>query len=328
MLVISPDRLRQLVPMRAAIDAVREGFIAGSSGGIEQPARLALEGGRALAMLAADRQGIGTVLKAVTVRSGNAERGLPAVQAVVVWFDGETGTPEALIDGTTLTAIRTGAASGVATDLLASPDAGVLAMIGAGGQAPDQVRAVCAVRPIREVRIAARDPAHATGLAARLALELGSVRVTATGIPAALAGADVVCTATTATRPLFAIRDLAPAVHVNAIGAYTETMCELPAELLAEASVIAVDRVDAALAEAGDLIQAIGRGLIRADRLVEIGTLLARPTVPPGGRTVFKSVGVAAQDWALARIAVERARAQETGGRSGQQGDQLAGQSE
>ncbi len=328
MLVIPAQRLRELVPVRAAIDAVREGFIAGSSGDIEQPARLALEDGRALAMLAADRRGVGTVLKAVTVRHGNAERGLPVVQAVVVWFDGETGTPEAIIDGTTLTALRTGAASGVATDLLASPDARVLAMIGAGGQAPDQIRAVCAVRPIREVRVASRNRAHATALAGRLAGELERVRVIATSVAGAIRGADVVCTATTATEPLFAARDLAPAVHVNAVGAYTEAMCELPAELLAEASVIAVDRVDAALVEAGDLIRAIRRGLLRPDRLVEIGTLLARPTAPPGGRTVFKSVGVAAQDWALARIAVERARALEAGGRSGEQGDQLSGQPE
>ena len=310
MLVISPDRLRELVPMHAAIAAVRDGFIAGSAGGIEQPTRLALEGGRALAMLAADRQGIGTVLKAVTVRGGNPGRGLPAVQAVAIWFDGETGTPEAVIDGGTLTALRTGAASGVATDLLASPDAAVLAMIGAGGQAPDQVRAVCAVRPIREVRIASRDPVHAAALAARLGGELEPVRVVATNLPGALIGADVVCTATTATRPLFAARDLAQAVHVNAVGAYTEAMCELPAELLAEASVVAVDLIDAALAEAGDLIQAIRLGLLQRERLVEIGTLLARPAAPPGGRTVFKSVGVAAQDWALARLAVDRARAQ------------------
>ena len=296
--------------MRAAIDAVRDGFIAGSAGGIEQPTRLALEGGRALAMLAADRQGIGTVLKAVTVRGGNPGRGLPAVQAVVIWFDGETGTPEAIIDGGTLTALRTGAASGVATDLLASPAAGVLAMIGAGGQAADQVRAVCAVRPIREVRIASRDPMHAAALAARLAGEIEPVRVVARNVPGALAGADVVCTATTATRPLFAALDLAPVVHVNAVGAYTEGMCELPAELLAGASVVAVDLIDAALAEAGDLIQAIRVGLLQPERLVEIGTLLARPAAPPGGRTVFKSVGVAAQDWALARLAVDRARTQ------------------
>ncbi len=310
MLVISPDRLRELVPMRAAIDAVRDGFIAGSAGGIEQPTRLALEGGRALAMLAADRQGIGTVLKVVTVRGGNPGRGLPAVQAVVIWFDGETGTPEAIIDGGTLTALRTGAASGVATDLLASPAAGVLAMIGAGGQAADQVRAVCAVRPIREVRIASRDPVHASVLAARLAGELEPVRVVARNVPGALAGADVVCTATTATRPLFAALDLAPVVHVNAVGAYTEGMCELPAELLAGASVVAVDLIDAALAEAGDLIQAIRVGLLQRERLVEIGTLLAQSAPPPGGRTVFKSVGVAAQDWALARLAVDRARTQ------------------
>ncbi len=310
MLWISGPRLRELVPMGAAIDAVRGAFIASSRGTLEQPARLALEGGRALAMLSADREGVGTVLKAVTVRPENRKHALPAVQAVVLWFDGPTGAPIALIDGTSLTALRTGAASGVATDLLASPDARVLGMIGAGGQAEDQVRAVCAVRPIREVRVASRDPAHAARLAVRLGRELAPVRVLAAGtVREAIRGADLICTATTATEPLFGVDDLAADVHVNAVGAYTEAMCEVPEALLTAASVVAVDQVAAAMAEAGDLLRAIRSGQLMREQLVELGDLLARRFVSPGGWTVFKSVGIAAQDWAVARLAVERARA-------------------
>ena len=306
---ISAERLRRLVPVPAAIDAVREAFLAASAGAIEQPTRLALEGGRALAMLAADREG-GTVLKAVTVRPGNAGGPHPVVQAVVVWFDGATGAPAAVIDGTALTALRTGAASGVATELLAPLHARVLAMIGAGGQAPDQVRAVCAVRRIGEVRVASRDPAHAVTLAARLQGELPAIRVIATGVREAVAAADVICTATTARAPLFEAGDLAAEVHVNAVGAYTPAMCELPTDLLATASVIAVDQLGAAMAEAGDLLRAIHAGRLARERLVELGALLAAGGERPAGRSVFKSVGIAAQDWALARLAVERAAAE------------------
>ena len=296
--------------MPSAIDAVRDAFVRSSGGRIEQPTRLALEGGAALAMLASDRDGLGTVLKAVTVRPANRERGMPAVQAVVIWFDGSTGVPLALIDGETLTALRTGAASGVATDLLAPPDASVLAMIGAGAQAADQARAVCAVRPIREIRVASRHQARAAEFAARLAREIAPIRVVARTLREALDGAQVVCTATTSTEPLFAASDLGTDVHVNAIGAYTREMCELPPELFADASVVAVDAIDAAMSEAGDLLRAMRDGRITRERLVEIGTLASRPeTAAPGGRTVFKSVGVAAQDWALARLAVERAAA-------------------
>lgn len=296
--------------MPSAIDAVRDAFVRSSAGRIEQPTRLALEGGKALAMLASDRDGAGTVLKAVTVIPANRDRGIPAVQAVVIWFDGGTGAPIALIDGEALTALRTGAASGVATALLAPAEASVMAMIGAGAQAADQVRAVCAVRPIREVRVASRHLDRADSFAARLGQEMAPVRIVARTVREALDGAQVVCTATTSVEPLFAASDLGTRVHVNAIGAYTRDMCELPPELFADASVVAVDAIDAAMSEAGDLLRAMRDGRITRDRLVEIGTLASRPeTAAPGGRTVFKSVGVAAQDWALARLAVERAAA-------------------
>ncbi|MGC8633598.1 MAG: ornithine cyclodeaminase family protein [Candidatus Limnocylindrales bacterium] len=310
MLLISSERLRQLVPVESAIKAVRQAYLDSSGGLIEQPVRLAVGGGDGLAMLGRDVSSADMVLKAITVRTANPAAGRPAVQAFVLWFDGETGSAQALIEGTALTALRTGAASGVATDLLAPPDARVLAVFGAGGQATDQVRSVCAVRPIREVRLVDVLPDRAARLAERLAASIPSVRFRAVqGAEAALRGADVVCTVTTSTEPLLRLDQLPPEVHVNAIGAYTPAMCELPADLFGTASLVVVDRRDAAMAEAGDLIRAVRADPSLERRLVEIGELLAtgRP-VERSGRTVFKSVGIAAQDLAVARLAVERAK--------------------
>jgi ornithine cyclodeaminase len=309
-LLISSERLRELVPVKSAIEAVRQAYIDSSQGLIEQPLRLAVGGGDGLAMLGRDVSSADTVLKAITVRAANPAAGRPAVQAFVLWFDGETGSAQALIEGTALTALRTGAASGVATDLLAAPDAQVLAVFGAGGQATDQVQSVCAVRSIREVRIVDVLPERASRLAESLAASMPSVRVRAVrGAEAALRGADVVCTVTTSTGPLFRLDALPPEVHVNAIGAYTPAMCELPADLFDAASLVAVDRRDAAMAEAGDLIRAVRADPSLEGRLVEIGELLAtgRP-LKRSGRTLFKSVGIAAQDLAVARLAVERAK--------------------
>lgn len=308
MLEISAETLRQTVSMDDAIHAVRAAFIKVSAGHIEQPTRLVLERGSAIAMLARDRATGTVALKALTVRPDNRTKGLPSIQAVVMVFDGASGTPVAVIDGTALTALRTGAASGVATDLLAPRDAKVLAMIGAGAQSADQVRAVCAVRPITEVRIFSRDASHAMSVAGRLTAELHGVRLTtAEVISDALLGADVICTATPATSPLFGVADLAPAVHVNAIGAFTPAMCELPPELIRDARVIAIDEVEASMSEAGDLLQAMDRGFLQPERLIELGKLLVEPPRPPGaGWTVFKSVGIAAQDLAVAALAVEK----------------------
>jgi len=308
MLIISADRLRKAVPMPDAIDAVRRAYLKVSAATVEQPTRLVLEHGTALAMMARDRESGATVLKALTIRPDNPTAGLPAIQALVILFDGTTGTPRALIDGTALTALRTGAASGVGTALLAAADAQVLGMIGAGAQSADQIRAVCCVRPIREVRVASRTAARARQLAVLLRDELPKVQF----VPVEAAGdavrdADVICTATPSTTPVFDATQLKPTVHVNAVGAFTPQMCELPPELLRDARVVAIDDSEAAMAEAGDLLQAIDHGYLTRDRLIEIGKLLTDPPALGIGWTVFKSVGIAAQDLEVAEVAADRA---------------------
>jgi ornithine cyclodeaminase len=184
-----------------------------------------------------------------------------------------------------------------------------MAMIGAGGQSADQIRAVCSVRPIAEVRIASLSTTSARILAERLGPELAHVRfVPVSSNREAVSEADVICTATASISPLFGAGDLSPTVHVNAVGAYTPDMCELPAELLRDARVVAIDQMEAAMAEAGDLLQAMSRGYLEVEGLIELGTLLASPPPPAGGWTVFKSVGIAAQDLEVAELAVREVR--------------------
>jgi ornithine cyclodeaminase len=314
MILISGADLRALVPVGDAIAAVRDGFVASADDAVWQPQRLVSPDQGTLAMMAAvDGRlagDVGAVVKVVSIRPDNRTRGLPTLSAAVLCFERQTGEPSALIDGRALTALRTGAATGVATDLLAAPDASVLALIGTGAQASDQLRAVAAVRPVETVRVAARSYKSAR----RFTDELTTSEAWAADfelIPVsspteAVLGADVVCCATSATAPLFPIAPLKSRVHINAIGAFTSDMCEIDAEILARAELVAIDQRDAALAEAGDLIQAIGQGRLDPGKLVEIGKLLGAPIPSVSGITVFKSVGIAAQDWSVAELAVRR----------------------
>jgi ornithine cyclodeaminase len=301
------------VEVGALLDAVEAAFRDVAAGRDRSPLRthVPIPGGDLLLMPGMREGGSGSTVKIVTVVGDNASRGLPTVQAVVIWLDATTGEPRAVLDGNTITRMRTGAASGVATRLLARPDASVLAMIGAGGQAGWQVRAVLAARPIREVRVYARTPAarerYAAELEAELEAELDGVSVVASrSARDAVDGADVVCCATTSSEPVFDAAWLRPGAHVNGVGAFRLGMVELPPQLFERAQVVAVDSRGAATAEAGDVAAAMAAGVLAHDRVVEIGTV-ARDWVkgrPPDAITVFKSVGLAIQDVAAAELVV------------------------
>lgn len=318
--VIDGDSLRRLVPMSEAIEASAEGFTALARGDLSSPKRSRLSRDRALLMSAEHESG-SAVVKLISLHADGWSTGLPSMEGVVAWIGGPSGRVEALIEASALTALRTGAASGLATSLLADDSASVLAMLGAGGIAADQIEAVRAVRPIGEVRLWSRSPARAEAMCELLRASAPATSfVPVSSSRAAVRGADVVCTATRAAEPLFAAGDLQPTAHVNAVGAYRHDMRELPAEAFAIVRIVVVDQVDAALHEAGDLIAAIDAGAIGKDRLVTIADLLGKQGDPPvGGRpvglrrsettgpSIFKSVGVAAQDWAIARLIVQRA---------------------
>jgi ornithine cyclodeaminase len=313
MRVYGADEILAAVPVGPLLDAVEAAYRDVAAGRDRSPLRfhVPLSHGDLLLMPGVREGGSGSSVKLVTVLPDNAARGVPTVQALVVWFDGETGTPVAVLDGTTVTAMRTGAASGVATRLLARPDAAVLALLGSGGQAAWQVRAVLAARPIREVRVFSRDAAARARFVAELARELGDgVRVAASDSARdAVSAADVVCCATTSSQPVFDADWLRPGVHVNAVGAFRLGMVELPPELFARASLVTVDSREAALAEAGDLVAAMEAGHLAADAFVEIGTITREwvATRDPDAITVFKSVGLAIQDVAAAELVVRGA---------------------
>jgi len=267
---------REALPMGDAIKAMQHAF----SGETEAPLRSLL--GHSLVM-PGRLDGI-IAVKVVSTVPGN-----PA--GLVVVF-GPEGEPLGLVHGPTLTAIRTGAVCGLATAMLAPPEAETMAMLGAGAMSYDQIAAVRAVRPINRVLVWSRDKTNARFVADMVGGE------PVADSDEAVAQADVISCATPATQPLFSASSVGEMTHVNAVGAFTPEMVELPPELLERAYVV-VDDLEAAAAEAGDLIQA-GRAPnttlreLLADSNAQIGEDV----------TVFKSVGIAAQDVAAAHLAL------------------------
>lgn len=256
------------------------------------PVRTALGNGRVLNMSAYHAPTSSSVVKSVNLDFNRR----PAVEGLVMWTHGSTSY---VLDAGTVTSLRTGAAVGVATDLLAPTQTSTLVLIGLGGQAPDQLRAVRAVRGFDTVILVDRDEELVRAFAEKHVDDLVDVEVrTSTNPTAAVAEADVVCCATPSTEPLFDADALRDTVHVNAIGAFRLTMRELPDKLLQRASVV-VDQREAALEESGEIDHAITAGMLSPDDLAELGSLLTVGAYPRSGQTVFKSVGVAAQDWAI-----------------------------
>ena len=307
---LGADAIHAAVPIGDMLDAVEAAYRDVVAGRDRSPirSRVALDDGDLLLMPGVREGGAGSSVKLVTVMPRNADRGLPTVQAVVVWFDATTGRPVALIDGATVTAMRTGAASGVATRLLARRDARTLGMIGAGGQAEWQVRAILAARPIERVAVYARSADARSAFARHMAAVTGIEVVAVDSAEAAVRDADVVACATTSSTPVFDASWVRPGTHVNGVGAFRLGMVELPPALFAEAGLVAIDARAAAMEEAGDLVAAIGAGLVAEEDLVEVGTI-GRDWADgrdPDVITVFKSVGLAIQDVAAAELIAGR----------------------
>jgi ornithine cyclodeaminase len=307
--ILTAEDVRAAITMPEAIAAMREAFGQLSAGLAKVPMRLRLEGASGVTLfMPGYLQRTGDVgAKIVSFYGDNAKRGLPAISAVVMVFDSETGFPTALMEAAYLTALRTGAASGLATDLLARRNASVLTIFGAGGQAPTQIEAVRAVRPIKEVRIVSRRRESAD----RLAKQLKGVDVRVMDDrSAAVTGADVITAATTTATPVFNGRDVQPGTHINGVGSYTPEMQEIDSITVQRARVV-VDSRDAALKEAGDLIIPLREGLIRGEHVdTELGEIVNG--TKPGRKseteiTFFKSVGVAVQDVAVARRVLQAA---------------------
>ncbi len=318
-LILSRSDVQRCLTMPEAIQAMRGAFGALHEGQAQMPQRLAIglpEQGTALLMpsLLQTTENEAFSLKIITVMPHNSLRGLPGLYASVLLLDATTGRTQAIFEGGWLTAMRTGAVSGLATDLLARRDADVLALFGAGAQAPTQLLAIDAVRPLREVRVVNRSTEHYEQLVKTAQSMLGahgpSIRRAASAAEA-LEGASLVACATTATAPLFTWRDIEPGTHINAVGAFTPEMCEVDPETVARARIV-VDQREAALVEAGDLLQPLAAGRISGpDTWCELGELVSGAALGRQSEdevTLFKSVGLAVQDLAVAVQVYRNAR--------------------
>jgi alanine dehydrogenase len=318
MLILSKADILRALPMAEMIEATKEAYAALSSGLALVPQRIHLSipphNGMSLFMPAylqhQDHEAL--AVKTVSVFPGNTARGLPIIHGLVLVLEPDTGVPVALLEGGSLTAIRTGAASGAATDILARKDSRVAAIFGAGVQGRTQLEAICTVRQIKKVLV--YDPHN------KAALEFMTDMAGQGPIPEdiqqtdspmeAVSVADIICCATTSDEPVFEDQYLKPGVHINGVGSYTPEMQEIPPQTLARAALF-VDSRSAALSEAGDIIKPIKEEFFDEDHIrAELGEIINRDL--PGREdqdtiTVFKSVGIAVQDAAAARLALKNA---------------------
>ena len=317
MLILNSKDVQQALPMSNAIIAMKEAFQALTDGQTIMPARalVPIEANHGLSMFMpafVDATDQALVVKAVSLFERNPDRGLPRIQGVVLVINPTNGVPEALVEGATLTGIRTAAASGAATDILARRDATELAVLGAGVQARTHIQAMCAVRSIRTVRIYAPTRINVERLIEDMSQDetVPAELVAADSSRNAVEGADIVCCVSKSANPIFEDASIKPGMHVNTIGSYQPHTREVPAATVLRARVF-VDSVEAAWEEAGDLIQPLNAGLIdRSHVLGELGQLISGSL---DGRlncediTLFKSVGIGVQDAVAARWALESA---------------------
>ena len=314
--ILSADDVRRALPMAEAIAGMKQAYAQISMGRADVPLRgrvsVVEQGATMLVMPVYLQDSRALAVKVVSVFPGNADKMEPVIYGAVLVLDAGSGRPLALLNGGVLTAIRTGAGSGAATDVLARPDAEVVAILGSGVQARTQLQAVCTVRDIKEVRVYSPTNEHAV-LFAREVKGVGRIpsliRIMSNP-ETAVRGADIVCTATTSSTPVFNGHDLKAGAHINGVGSYMASMQEVDAETVRK-SLVVVDNVEAALDEAGDLIIPMQQGIIHQEQIAaELGEIIAGRKA---GRTdasqitFFKSVGNAAQDAIAAQIVLQNA---------------------
>lgn len=328
-LLLRESEVRDLLSMEDTIGLMADALRAFSTGGVEQPVRLAMgippHDGYLGLMPAqirsnpaeAGRLGEALGAKAVTYFPHNAARDVPTILSVVLLWDHATGDLLALMDGRLITEVRTAATSAVATRALARPDARVLAVLGAGVQARSHLEALALIRPLRQVRIWSRTPASVQRLIAQKPPRIGGVPLVAcTTAEEAARGADIIVTATASTTPVLAGKWIAPGAHINAVGAPQPNMRELDTAAVRGARLY-VDSRAGALAESGDVMIPIAEKAIGPGHIVgEVGEVLAGKV---SGRTsdkditLFKSLGMAVEDVAAAQYIYSRARQQGIG---------------
>lgn len=308
-LLLTAAEVRQLFDARRALESQRAAFTALATGRAVLPARLLLPGQAEsaafcyAARLAPDAP---AVSKFGSVNPGNAERGLAAVSAVITVLDPETGRPQAIMDGTEVTTLRTAAASALAAQTLAGR-VSVLAVIGSGVQAAAHLAALAEVLPADEVRLFSRNAETAARLAERAAGP--PIRVCASA-EEAVAGADLIVTATTSAEPVLQADWVAEGATVLSVGSFAPDRHELDQQLLRRCARIVVDDRATALEHAGPIVTGVASGELDPDSVLELGTILTDPgrwRRDPADIVHYNSVGVGIQDAAAAAAITEAA---------------------
>lgn len=310
---LSKADVLKCIDMSSAIDAMKLAFSELSKGNVNSPLRLSMElgdfdsGALFMPVYFPSKKLIG--LKSVIIHKNNPLKNLPMIQAMYNVFNSETGEPVAIMDGEVLTSVRTGAASGLATDLLSPKESKVAVIFGAGGQAEKQIEGICAVRDLEEIFISDLNEGRVENLIKTLQPKV-SAKIKFMTDKKKLTKADIICTATSSFLPVFNHEDLKEKVHINGIGSYRPDMCEIPNQTIVESKLYVDDR-KACLSEAGDIVQPINQKIITKDHIyAEIGEVVSGVKI---GRysedkiTVFKSVGNAVQDIAAASLILENA---------------------
>lgn len=320
MLILSRNDVRSSVTMAEAIPAAEQAYKAWSSGGAVAPLRTSIAvpevSGVSLFMPGYVQGGGALGAKIVSVFEKNPQQGLATIQAVFVLLDPGTGAPLCIMEAGSLTALRTGAGTGVATKVLANPDSSVAAVFGAGVQARTQVEAIAAVRPLKQILVYDVSAERTRRFIRDMTADLETIRPGVTveraeGPEEAVAQSDVIACATTSAVPVFPGESVRQGAHVNAIGSYTPDRRELDETLLTRASKVVADSREAVLSEAGDLIIPI-REHIFTEEIVygEVGEILLGRKPGRQSReevTVYKAVGIAALDLVVGRLVYTRA---------------------
>ena len=313
-LLLGGDDVAKVLDLDGALASQREAFSRLGRGEADQPARLLLpiprDGSLAFCYAARLGPGSGAVSKFGSVNPANATAGLPTVNATVLVLDPDDGHLVAIIEGTSLTALRTSAASALAASLLARPGSSTAAVLGPGVQGRGHVRAFAHALGLEQVRLWGRDPAATKRAAAALDQEVGPRVLAAATVAEALAGANVVATCTSSSTPLVEADQLPPGATVISIGSITPDRSEVGLSVVATAATVVVDHPPAALEHAGPVIQTLAAGLLHETDLVGLGDVVTgrhpgRQT--PDDLVFYNSLGLGVQDAAAAWAIVERA---------------------
>ncbi|MFV3126874.1 ornithine cyclodeaminase family protein [Niveispirillum sp. KHB5.9] len=318
--ILGREAIRTALPLAACIDLMRDTMMVVSNGGARLPLRTVMplpgEAG-AFALMPGfleDPAALGA--KLLCLMPGNAARGLSSHTGVVLLFNSATGQLQALLDAAEITALRTPAATAAASRVLARPDAGDLALLGTGEQAFAHLAALSLVHPLRSVRLWGRDPEKARSFAARAQVSIAAPITVCGSVEAAVDGADLICTATASAEPILRGRWIGAGTHVNLVGASVQSAAEIDGEGVRQARYF-VDYRPSALAQAGELARAVQAGEVGWDHIAaEIGEVhLGRHPGRADGDdiTLYKSLGIAAQDLAACTAVLAVAEAENLG---------------